>query len=156
MPVALPYEVWVKGKPNVEYDVVSIESVPSEPLVLTKPFEVKFESLERLITFVPEKVLLFARRVEEAAVIVMSPEPLKEVPLMFLAVWRIVALPAFPLTAPVMIFEKVLLPEKVLLSERSEDEAAPESDVRKPASFVNQERLTEEEAIELTKPPEPM
>ncbi len=42
----------------------------------------------------PENVLLFANSVEEAAVIVMSAEPLKEVPLMLRAVARIVAAPA--------------------------------------------------------------
>lgn len=33
---------------------------------------------------------------EDAAVIVISAEPLKETLLMFLAVWRVVAVPAFP------------------------------------------------------------
>ncbi len=53
----------------------------------------------------PEKVLLLARRVEEAAVIVMSAEPLKAVPLMFLEVWRTVAVPALPVIEPVMVPE---------------------------------------------------
>ena len=35
----------MNGKPKVEYVLVSIESVPSEPEVLTKPFPVRFESL---------------------------------------------------------------------------------------------------------------
>lgn len=37
-------------------------------------------------TLLPEKVLLLARRVDEAAVMVMSAEPLKATPLMFLEV----------------------------------------------------------------------
>ena len=57
--------------------------------------------LEKVL--LPEKVLLLASKVEEAAVIVMSPEPLKEVPLMFRAVWRIVAVPAFPEIEPVIV-----------------------------------------------------
>ncbi len=52
---------------------------------------------------VPEKVLLLASRVEEAAVIVMLAEPLNEVPLMSRAVWRMVAVPAFPVMEPVMV-----------------------------------------------------
>lgn len=40
--------------------------------------------LEKVL--LPEKVLLLARSVEEAAVMVMSAEPLKAVPLMFLEV----------------------------------------------------------------------
>ena len=44
----------------------------------------------------PEKVLESARSVEEAAVIVMFPVPSKETPLMFLAVWRAVAVEALP------------------------------------------------------------
>lgn len=51
----------------------------------------------------PEKVLLLARRVDEAAVIVMSAEPLKAVPLMFLEVSRMVAVPALPEIEPVMV-----------------------------------------------------
>ena len=47
-------------------------------------------------------MLLFDNRVDEAAVMVMSAEPLKEVPLMFLAVARTVAAPAVKL-APVPV-----------------------------------------------------
>ena len=50
------------------YEVVSTESVPSEPLVLTKPLPVKFESFERLMMFEPEKVLLSESKVVEATV----------------------------------------------------------------------------------------
>ena len=45
---------------------------------------------------VPEKVLLFARSVEEAAVRVISALPLKDVPLMVRAVARVVAVAALP------------------------------------------------------------
>lgn len=53
-------------------------TVPAFPVI--EPVMV----LEKVL--LPEKVLLLARSVEEAAVIVMSADPLKEVPLMFLAV----------------------------------------------------------------------
>jgi hypothetical protein len=49
-----------------------------------------------LNVLVPEKVLLFARSVEEAAVMVMSVEPLNAVPLMLREFWRRVAVPALP------------------------------------------------------------
>ena len=75
-------------------------------------------------TSVPEKVLAFARSVEEAAVMVMLPVPSKETPLMVRGVWRAVAVPALPLMDPVMVEEKVLLPEKVLELARSVEEAA--------------------------------
>ena len=44
----------------------------------------------------PVHVLVLASNVEEAAVMVMSAVPLKEVPLMFLAVSSAVAVPALP------------------------------------------------------------
>jgi hypothetical protein len=73
---------------------------------------------------VPEKVLVFARRVEDAAVTVMFAVPSKEVPLMVRGVWSAVAVPAFPEMEPEMVDEKVLLPLKMLLSERSVELAA--------------------------------
>lgn len=51
----------------------------------------------------PEKRLSLERRVEEAAPMVISAEPLKETPLMFLAVSRTVAEPALPETVPVKL-----------------------------------------------------
>jgi len=45
---------------------------------------------------------------------------------------------------------------KVFASERRVDEAAPESEVRKPASLLNHERLIEELATVLSFPVEPM
>lgn len=53
-------------------------TVPAFPVI--EPVMV----LEKVL--LPEKVLLLARRVDDAAVIVMSLEPLKAVPLMFLEV----------------------------------------------------------------------
>ena len=52
----------------------------------------------------PVKELLLARRVEEAAVMVMLPEPSKATPLMFLGVARTVAEPAKPEIEPVTVF----------------------------------------------------
>ena len=46
--------------------------------------------------FVPENVLLSPRSVEEAAVTVMSVEPSKGMPLMFLVAASLVAVPALP------------------------------------------------------------
>ena len=66
----------------------SVKFVIVEVALLTKIPPVKELS--------PLKVLVLARRVEEAALIVMSPEPLKETPLMFLAVSNSVAVPALP------------------------------------------------------------
>jgi hypothetical protein len=63
--------------------------------------------------FEPEKVFELAKSVDDAAVIVMSCEPLKAVPFIFLDVWRMVAVPALPDTEPVMVCEKVCAPVKV-------------------------------------------
>ena len=51
-------------------------------------------SVEKLL--VPEKVLLFERIVEEAAVIVILPEPSKETLLMVTGLASFVAVPALP------------------------------------------------------------
>jgi hypothetical protein len=74
--------------------------------------------------FDPEKRFEFARSVDEAAVIVMLEVPSNEVPFIVLALRSAVAVPAFPVMEPVMVFEKVLVPLKVLLLARSVDEAA--------------------------------
>ena len=58
----------------------------------------------------PVKALSFASKVEEAALMVMSAEPLKATPLMFLEVWRIVAVPALPETEPVTLPVKLPTP----------------------------------------------
>lgn len=55
--------------------------------------------LEKVL--LPEKVLSLASKVDEAAVMVMSCEPLNETPFMLRAVWRTVAEPALPETVPV-------------------------------------------------------
>jgi hypothetical protein len=70
-------------------------------------------------TLFPLNALLSDRSVEEAAVIVMFDPPLNETPLMVRGVWRRDAVPAFPETEPVIRDEKMLFPEKVLLSARS-------------------------------------
>lgn len=49
---------------------------------------------------------------------------MKAVPLMFLEVSRMVAVPALPVMEPEMVWLKELEPEKVLLSARSVEEAA--------------------------------
>jgi hypothetical protein len=75
---------------------------------------------------VPLKVLLFARSVDEAAVMVMSCEPLKAVPLMFLEVWRRVAVPAFPVIEPVMVLATVRAPKLAAAAKRLVLEAVVE------------------------------
>jgi hypothetical protein len=94
--------------PRTEFPAVKlvVKRLVEEAVVAKELVEVAAVVVERVMLlkmFAPVKVLLFERSVEEAAVIVMSAEPSKEMPLMFLAVSRIVAVPAFPETEPVMI-----------------------------------------------------
>ncbi len=56
-----------------------------------------------------------ARRVDEAAVMVMFAEPSKEVPLMVRGVWSVVAVLALPEMEPLIVVVKVWVPVKVLL-----------------------------------------
>ncbi len=89
-----------------------------EPLPLALRRELVIAVIAKLVevalakTFPPVKVLVFARSVEDAAVMVMSAVPLKPTLLMFLDVWSAVAVPAFPEMEPVMVFAKMLLPPK--------------------------------------------
>ena len=59
----------------------------------------------------PENVLLFARRVDDAAVMVISAEPLNATPLMFRAVLSVVAVDALPVRAPMTVVNHAVLPE---------------------------------------------
>ena len=68
--------------------------------------------------FDPVNALLSDRSVEEAAVMVMFDPPLNDTPLIVRGVWRRDAVPAFPEIEPVIRDEKMLFPEKVLLSAR--------------------------------------
>ena len=72
----------------------------------------------------PEKVLLLAKSVDEAAKIVMSAEPLNDTPLMRRAVWSVVAVEALPEIEPLMVEVKVFEPEKVFEFARRVEEAA--------------------------------
>ena len=56
----------------------------------------------------PEKVFELARSVEEAAVMVMSAEPLKDVPLIERAVWKIVAVAALPVMERLIAVEVLI------------------------------------------------
>jgi hypothetical protein len=85
VPVMAPVEVRLPVLREVEKRLVD------EAVVEKKLVEVALPRVR-----VPEKVLLSESKEEEAAVMVMLEEPLKEVPLMFLAVWRVVAVPALP------------------------------------------------------------
>ena len=62
-------------------------------------------------TLVPVNELLFASNVLDAAVIVIFCEPSNAVPLIFREVARVVAVPAFPLTEPVMVLTTVRAPK---------------------------------------------
>ena len=91
------------------------EITEPEPFVLRR--EETIEEMARLVVvawvvvervmllkmLAPVKVLLLESKVEEAAVIVMSSVPLKEAPLIFLAVSRAVAVSALPVTEPVRL-----------------------------------------------------
>ena len=72
-------------------DAYVVSRLVAQPRVMVARVLVEFENWLR-----PVHELLFARSVEEAAVIVMSDVPLNDVPLMFRAVWRAVAVPALP------------------------------------------------------------
>ena len=86
----------------------------------------------------PENVLSLASSVDDAAEMVMSAEPLNEVPLIVRAVCRVVAVEALPASAPTNVvnhavfpeisvevaFEKVLRPVHVLLLASSVEDAA--------------------------------
>jgi hypothetical protein len=78
----------------------------------------------------PENVLLSAKRVDDAAVIVIAAEPSKFTLLMARGVVSFVAVPAFPVIEPVIAFAKVSLPEKALLSDNKVELAAPANEVR--------------------------
>ena len=66
-----------------------------------------------LKVLLPEKVLLLARSVVDA--MVMLVEPSKETPLMVRGVARVVAVLALPLMLPAMVLVKVWVPAQVLL-----------------------------------------
>jgi hypothetical protein len=75
---------------------------------------------------VPLKVLLLARRVEEAAVIVIFPVPSNEVPFIVRALRSAVAVPAFPVIEPVMVLATVRAPKLAAAAKRLVLEAVVE------------------------------
>ena len=70
-------------------------TVPALPVI--EPLIVLLKML------VPLNVLLFASKVEDAAVITMFPVPSKVTPLMVRPVWRAVAVEALPVSEPVTL-----------------------------------------------------
>ena len=64
--------------------------------------------LEPENVLLPLNVLELARSVEEAAVMVMSAEPLKDVPLIERAVWKIVAVAALPVMERLIAVEVLI------------------------------------------------
>ena len=83
--------------------MVTVPALPeTEPVIV----------LENVL--LPEKVLLLAKSVEEAAVMVMLPVPSKETLLMVRAFWSAVAVDALPVRAPVNPPLKVMLVEVAL------------------------------------------
>jgi hypothetical protein len=114
----------------------------------------------------PENVFASARSVDDAAVpldvsIYTAPDafvfkvPAVEVEMLRKPRVRFVVDAAVKDAYVVDENAKRFTPEKKFVSERSVDDAAPESDVRKPASLLNQESLTDEDAIVCTRPPVP-
>lgn len=87
-------------------------------LVVVERVEVKNERTLKS----PEKVLLSANAVEDAALIVIAAVPSKLTPLIALGVASWVALAASPAKVEEM-FEKMFTPENVLLSPRRVEEA---------------------------------
>src|SRR3990167_7029795 len=85
---------WMVEVPVVLLWRVEVAAVPEvlPTYSLSKMERREVEALPKTLS--PVNVLLFARSVEEAAVMVMSALPLKEVPLMLRAVARTVAAPA--------------------------------------------------------------
>jgi hypothetical protein len=98
----------------------------------------------------PVKRLESARRVEEAAVIVMLEVPSKRVPLMFLPVWRAVAVEALPVTFPVRLPK--IPPEAVRTPVIVEEALMVEEAVeRKPeVKLVIEEKMFEPEKVLLS------
>ena len=137
-PVPAPEKELAKMVPEAERLVVDalasvvfpvtfkVDPIPKAPVTVKAPMLVD-EALEMKPApkvWRPVQLLVSASSVEDAALMVMLDEPLNETPLMVRAVWRIVAVPALPETDPVMVDEKMLDPEKVLLLARSVEEAA--------------------------------
>jgi len=75
------------------------------------PIEVREEAVTPEFKVAPVNV-------PAAAVTVMSPEPLKATPLMFLEVWRVVAVSALPEIEPVMVLVDVRLVKMPLVEKK--------------------------------------
>jgi hypothetical protein len=114
--------------PVASKDDVAVE--PKKALPVTERSEEeafpKLASAEKALvpenTLLPENVLLFASSVVDATV--MFAVPSNVTPLMVLPVCSAVAVPALPLTEPVMRLENTLLPLNVLLLASKVEEAA--------------------------------
>jgi hypothetical protein len=165
---------------------VEVESVCMRPPVprYAKPCERDVRRTELLKRFTPENVFASARSVELAAPESEVRKPASFVSCDVLMVdvaneytWPFAPMPAKPpvrepsVRVPTFAvvaeaywkepsvvdeFVNICRPVNVFVSARSVDDAAPERDVRKPASLLNQERFTEEDAIVFTVPPVPM
>ena len=132
--VLLPVKVLLSESAEDDAALIVISDVPlnDTPLIFLAFCSAvavpAFPEIEPVIVaekmLAPLHVLLLTRSVEDAAVTVMSEVPLNETPLIKREFWRAVAVPALPETEPVTVCEKVFAPPKVLLSLRSDDDAA--------------------------------
>ena len=83
---------------------------PCEWLVAAAPMSVRLQEyvVEPFTDLVVLPIVMFLAVPQFAVVI--DWEPLNEVPLMFIAVAKVVAVPALPEMLPVIVLEKVLTP----------------------------------------------
>ena len=100
----------------VEKKFVEVAEVVVERVIFSKIF-----APEKL--FAPLNALLFERSVLEAAVIVISCEPLNAVPLIFREVWKRLAVPALPEIEPVMVLATESVPRFAAAANKLVEEA---------------------------------
>jgi hypothetical protein len=119
-PVIVPATVRAPRLAEAEKRLVE-EAVVAKKLV--EVAEVEVERVMSLKMFEPLNKLLFARRVELAAVIVISCEPLNAVPLILREVWRMVAVLALPEIEPVIVAATLSAPTLAAAAKRLVEEA---------------------------------
>ena len=123
--------VWELIRPEVIAPSVALPATKTvakrlveDAVVEKKLVEVAAVVVERVIKskiLIPLNKLLFARSVEEAAVIVIFCEPSNDVPLIVRAFWRSAAVPAFPVIEPVMILPTVRAPRLAAAAKRLDE-----------------------------------
>ena len=97
----------VVAKIEVDVAFVVVELRPVKFWRVEEPLTKRFANVLSEV-----KLFISASRVEDAALMTIFDPPLNDTPLMVREFWRRVAVPALPLTDPVMVLSKVLLPLK--------------------------------------------